>query len=74
MLCDLRLQNVVAEKRKNVKFIKENCDDIDLALWSEYMVKKGKWRVPTLSRFTMRINLWLNMFLLLSNNKENWKG
>ena len=32
MLCDLRLQNVLAEKRKNVNFIKENCDDIDLAL------------------------------------------
>ena len=32
MLCDLRLQNVLAEKRKNVKFIKENGDDIDLAL------------------------------------------
>ena len=32
MLCDLRLQNDLAEKRKNVKFIKENCDDIDLAL------------------------------------------
>ena len=32
MLCDLRLQNDLAEKGKNVKFIKENCDDIDLAL------------------------------------------
>lgn len=55
MLCDLRLQNDLAEKRKNVKFIKENCDDIDLALWSEYMVKEGKQRVPTLSCFTILI-------------------